>query len=243
MRPDAEHRAVLALAAEGLSDSEISRRTGVPRGTVRGWRTGRQRRGPRTADYDWARLPREPYAYLLGLYLGDGYLARFPRSVHRLVISIDARHREIQRRCADAIAAVMPGHAVALTARPGCVAVGAYSKHWPALFPQHGPGPKHERPIRLAPWQQEIVDEHPRAFLRGLVESDGSRFVNRVTVGGRTYAYPRYTFGNESADIRRLFTDACDRLGIAWRRMNATDVSVARRDAVAALDAFIGRKR
>ena len=242
MRSDADHRAVLALVAEGVNDSEISRRTGIPRATVRGWRTGSQRRGPRTSAYDRRRLPGEPYAYLLGLYLGDGYLASFPRGVYRLVIAIDVRHTEIQRRCADAITQVMPANPVAMTPRPGCVAIGSYSKHWPALFPQHGAGRKHERPIVLADWQQEIVDGHPRRFLRGLIESDGSRFVNRVTVGGRTYAYPRYTFTNQSADIRRLVTDICDRLGIAWRQMNATNVSVARRAAVAELDAFVGPK-
>jgi hypothetical protein len=45
-----------------------------------------------------------------------------------------------------------------------------------------------------------------------------------------------------SADIRGLFCDACDRLGIAWRRMNARNISVARRAAVARLDEFVGPK-
>lgn len=60
---------------------------------------------------------------------------------------------------------------------------------------------------------------------------------------GRAYAYPRYTFTNGSADIRALFTASCDRLGIAWRQMNATNVSVARRASVERLDAFVGPKR
>jgi hypothetical protein len=67
--------------------------------------------------------------------------------------------------------------------------------------------------------------------------------MNRVRVNGKEYAYPRYNFTNHSADIQRLFTDTLDQLGIAWRQMNRYNVSVARREAVAALDAFIGPKR
>jgi hypothetical protein len=111
------------------------------------------------------------------------------------------------------------------------------------VFPQHGPGPKHLRPIALVPWQQRIVDAEPEAFVRGLIHSDGSRFTNTVRHKDRTYAYPRYNFTSASDDIRGLFTEACDRLGIAWRRMNAQNISVARREAVARLDEFVGPKR
>jgi hypothetical protein len=38
--------------------------------------------------------------------------------------------------------------------------VNAYSKHWPCLFPQHGPGVEHKRSIELVPWQQRIVDRY-----------------------------------------------------------------------------------
>jgi hypothetical protein len=37
------------------------------------------------------------------------------------------------------------------------------------VFPQHGPGRKHERPIRLEPWQELIVAAHPKAMVRGLI--------------------------------------------------------------------------
>jgi hypothetical protein len=123
------------------------------------------------------------------------------------------------------------------------VEVGSFSKQWPCLFPQHGPGPKHLRPIRLTPWQQRIVDAETEQFLRGLIHSDGCRSTNTIRYGRKTYRYPRYTFTNASADIRALFCDACDELGIAWRRMNARNISVARREAVARMDEFIGPKR
>jgi len=79
-----------------------------------------------------------------------------------------------------------------------------------------------------------------------IIHSDGWRGTNWTTrtVGGTTkkYTYPRYQFSNRSADIRGIFTGALDRLGIAWRQSNQWTISVARREAVAALDAFVGPK-
>jgi hypothetical protein len=81
-----------------------------------------------------------------------------------------------------------------------------------------------------------------KPFVRGLIQTDGWRGVNRVRAKGRDYAYPRYQFSNRSDDIRKLFTDACDRLGVAWRQWTRYHVSVARRGAVAYLDSFVGPK-
>ncbi|HEX4867842.1 MAG TPA: hypothetical protein VFV32_09465 [Acidimicrobiales bacterium] len=41
---------------------------------------------------------------------------------------------------------------------------------------------------------------------------------------------------------RVLFAEGRDRLGVAWRPMNACTVSVARRESVATLDRIIGPK-
>lgn len=119
-------------------------------------------------------------------------------------------------------------------------------KHWLCLFPQHGPGRKHERRIILEPWQQEIVDAHPADFLRGLFHSDGCRVKNWATkvVTGRKkrYDYPRWEFSNRSYDIHDMCGHALDALGIEWRRSGPFHLSVSRREAVAALDAAIGQK-
>jgi hypothetical protein len=117
-----------------------------------------------------------------------------------------------------------------------------YAKCWPCLLPQHGKGAKHERPIVLAGWQEVIVNEHPAQLVRGLLHSDGWRGINRVVAGGKVYDYERYQFSNRSDDIRDLFCAALDHLDIPWRRMNRWNISVARRSAVAALDAFVEPK-
>lgn len=92
------------------------------------------------------------------------------------------------------------------------------------------------------PWQQELVDREPFALLRGLIHSDRWRGTNRVRTKGRDYAYPRYQFSSRSHDIRRIFADTCDAVGVAWRPWGRWHVSVARRDSVALLDRFVGPK-
>jgi hypothetical protein len=100
------------------------------------------------------------------------------------------------------MAEVLPNK-VSRTPKIGCTEVAAYSKHWPCLFPQHGPGRKHERRIELVPWQQDLVDLDPRPLIRGLLHSDGCRVLNWVN----GTPYPRYHFSNVSADIRGIFGD------------------------------------
>ena len=121
--------------------------------------------------------------------------------------------------------------------------VNSYSKHWPHLFPQHGPGVKHERKIELEPWQERIVERYPGRLLRGLIHSDGCRVENVIRHPRRTYSYPRYFFSNHSLDIQRIFCQACDRLGIAWRQDGPWNISIARREAVGGMDNHVGPKR
>ena len=127
--------------------------------------------------------------------------------------------------------------------KEGCKEIYSFSKHWICLFPQHGDGRKHERTIELEPWQRWVaVERYPHMLLRGLIHSDGCRATNRVRVRGRSYEYTRYMFSNRSEDIRRIFTDACDRARIEYRPSNVWTISVARRGSVEHMDRFIGPK-
>ncbi|MDO3704737.1 transcriptional regulator [Micromonospora sp. C28SCA-DRY-2] len=180
------------------------------------------------------------YCYLLGLYLGDGHLVATAR-VPVLRISCGNVWPGLIDACETAMRDVLAAR-VRRVQQQGCVSVQSYGKHWPCLLPQHGPGRKHERPIVLTDWQREIVAAHPGHFLRGLFHSDGCRFANRVVVRGKEYVYPRYMFTNESADIMSLCQWALDLLGIAWRMNRRNSLSVARREAVAALDRHVGPK-
>ena len=235
----------MALAAEGLNPCQIARATGIPRSTIREWISSGPpggKYGDTKPPYDLSAVPREAYAYLFGIYLGDGHISELPRTF-RLRVFMDSRYPRIIGEVARAMHTVLPGHRVDVRrVKPhNLVVISIHSNQLARLFPQHGPGRKHERTIALADWQREIVDEHTERFLRGLIQSDGCRCMNKVW-GGK-YAYARYFFTQESVDIMDLFTDACDRLGVDYRFTKRNTVSIARRASVARLDEFVGTKR
>ena len=179
----------------------------------------------------------DAYVYLLGLYLGDGSIATHPRAF-KLRITLDAAYPGIVQEAVRAVSEVRPQNKVNERLRPsGDVEVYSYSKAWPCLFPQHGPGKKHHRHLTLTGWQQDLVGRSLHLLLRGLIHSDGCRFI----ITGRNWSHPRYSFSNLSDDIRGMFTATCDLLNIHWTPAGNT-IYVSRKVDVARLDAFIGPK-
>jgi hypothetical protein len=247
-----QRQAARKLIGCGLSDREIARRSGVQRTTIRNWRLGGRTMSERygASQISISRpLHDGAYAYLLGLYLGDGSIAVVGNGTTFIRWSLDRRYPGIGRECAESVTAAT-GADPSLYDREsaGVLIVQSGGRFWLDLFPQHGPGKKHERTIELVPWQSAITRRHTREFIRGLIHSDGSRCMNRFAVNlpsGRVgrYAYPRYFFTNYSADIRRIFCEHCELLGIRWTQSNARNISVSHRDSVALLDDFVGPKR
>jgi len=195
--------------------------------------------------------PADPrrYAYLLGIYLGDGHIVTSGPRSHRLCIYCDADYPALIEEIAAAMAQCAPDARICLQRKSeGCLVVQASSPVWPLAFPQHGPGRKHERRIALEGWQREITHREPEALLRGLIHSDGSRCINRFRTtlpSGRVgeYEYPRYFFSNLSADIRSIFCEHCELLGVRWTQSNHRNISVSHRRSTAILDRFVGPKR
>jgi hypothetical protein len=237
---------VQRLLATGMNDCAIARSTGIPRRTVLDWRHSKSMIRARSlsgssacgVDHDFAALAPAAYCYVLGIYLGDGCISRTGR-VWKLRITLDDKYPGIIDRCREAIDILMPGQRAAMLRRSNnCTEVWLYSKHWPCLLPQHGPGKKHLRPIRLEPWQELLVKESTEEFIRGLIDSDGCR----VVANDRGVRSVRYHFSNRSDDIRGLFTAALDALGIPWTRPSKYVIAVYRKAAVARLDEFVGPK-
>ena len=240
------------LYATGLTAADVARRLGLPWKTVSHWCRGDRRSttAPRPVRAACPRctgapLDAEGYAYLLGQYLGDGHIVHSQRTC-RLSITCADTWPGVRDEVTAAMSRVLPTSTTSLRRRTGCTDARSHSVHWQCLFPQHGRGPKHLRTISLENWQQQVVDAHPGPFLRGLFHSDGCRITNwtqrRVAGELKRYEYPRYFFTNKSVDILGLCCAALDRLGIANRRPRWDHVSVARRDAVAALDRWVGPK-
>jgi hypothetical protein len=228
----------------GCNDCEIGRRLGVPRTTVRDWRHPRYIRAvlehcarcwlPMT---DVAFTP-EDYAELLGLYLGDGHISQLART-QRLRLSLDSRYPEIVADTHALLRRCFPANAtgIVLADRGATTVLVVYHQHLSCLFPQHGPGKKHERRIGLEPWQAELVDTAPWRFIRGCIRSDGCAFVNRTG----PYEYLSYGFSNYSPDILELFVATCESVGLRPRH-NARHARLNRREDVRRLVERVGLK-
>ncbi|HET8537184.1 MAG TPA: hypothetical protein VFL73_08400 [Solirubrobacteraceae bacterium] len=185
----------------------------------------------------------------MGLYLGDGCLVYPQRGNPHISITLGSKYPGIVDECVSALERLVEGLRVHAWHDPHAarVNVRATYAHRTDVLPQHGPGRKHERSIVLREWQRILLDRAPEQFLRGLIHSDGCRTTNTFSTklpSGRiaTYSYPRYFFSNESADIRTIFCEYCDRLELRWTQSNRRNISIAHRDSVARLDQFVGPK-
>ena len=259
MRTVKEYERILYLWEQGNNQLEVVCLTGIPRGTVRDCikRFGtvhglieyqqsslNKHHRPKTLEILINSEPcNEPnisqaYAYLLGLYLGDGYINKEPRT-YKLRISMATVYPNIIESCIKAITTLVPNKIFFAKKLGACIDLVCLNNYWPEFFPQHGSGRKHTHRIVLESWQERIIEQYPLAFFRGLFHSDGCRSSNILS--GQDY--PRYGFTNNSLDIKQLFSKTCDLLGIHWTlASNGKNVHIARRPDVAFLDQHIGPK-
>lgn len=251
MRSIEEIQQALYLLDQGLSIKQVSQELDIPYFTVRDWKKDPsilQRFQSRNANqqYNFAQLPKETYAYLLGLYLGDGCITADKKGVYRLRIFLDAIYPNIISQCEQAMLTIFPDNKVGFFKKDGCYDVHMSSKKWVQLFPQHGPGKKHDRPIILADWQEEILNAYSQKFLPGLHHSDGSYGIANLknVRGDKTYeySYPRYWFTNCSADILNLYVRYANLNSVYPRRATWKSIEVSKLDEVAILDTFLGPK-
>lgn len=251
--PPETRAAAVALVRSGLAPAAVADQLGTSWTAVYGWLhrdapelVGRHRGSScfRCQDQPAAPPSSADYLHLLGLYLGDGWLARQQQS-WSLSIACAGDYPGLQaeaRRPVEAVSSRPTG----LVRRRGCSDVKAYWLHWPCVLPQHGTGRKHHRPIHLHEWQWDLAVAQPGPLLRGLFHSDGWRGMNvavRTVDGVRSERrYSRYQFSNRSDDIRHICAAALDLLDIPWRRSGPWTIAVSRREAVAALDQHVGPK-
>jgi hypothetical protein len=113
--------------------------------------------------------------------------------------------------------------------------------------PQHGLGREHLRPIVLAAWQRQLTHAHAGSLIRALIHSDGCRATNRFRTElpssrAAEHSYLRYFFTNRSADIRQIFVEHCELLGVRVTQPNHRNMAVSHRESVAILEALVGPK-
>jgi hypothetical protein len=142
MYPRSTVELALLLSRLGVVDRENALICGVSVRTIRHWRYGTRRNAatvrPRCPRCDGKALNEDAYAYLLGLYLGDGHLTHGRRDVYALNVKCSNSWPGLTAAAQAAMAAVMPTSKVFCVSRPGCVEVKSTSTHWPCLFPHTG---------------------------------------------------------------------------------------------------------
>lgn len=149
----------------GVDDASNAAAHGVAVKTLRRWcamyaRDG-QTRGqthlaapcPRCTD---GPLDEAAYCELLGWYLGDGYISTARRGVYGLHVVNDRRYPRDLGRIAELMKRVKPQARPHTREVPGAIIETVSWKHLPCVFPQHGPGRKHTRSMRLAYWQERL---------------------------------------------------------------------------------------
>ena len=246
------------LSELGVIDSENARICGVSIRAIRHWRQAIAVLIGRTQNVVETHLPTVPrrvlderaYAYLLGLYLGDGHITRGPKR----------RLRRSGSTCCDGwpglldlakqtMSLVMPSSSVFAVADRSWL--HGDQEHVKALAVpacrSMAPAESTSARSNSSPGSRRSWPGIREASPAGSFTPMAAALINhsaaaRSRSGDRWYEYPRYLFVNRSADIHRLCGEALDRLGVAWRFSKPTTISVARREAVARLDEFVGPK-
>jgi hypothetical protein len=187
----------------------------------------------------------------LGVYLGDGYinLHNTKYGIYKIRITQDIKYPKLIQEYTDSLRCIVSPNVGTVT-KNNTVTVYCYSKNLPSLFPQHGSGLKNSRDVSLCDWQMDIITQFPKQFIRGMLHTDGSRY---ITSDG----YMRYNFTNTSPDIIKVFCLICDTLALHYTRHDRpsitpktrtpsgsikTTITFNKKQDIELLDSFVGPK-
>lgn len=180
------------------------------------------------------------YSYILGLYLGDGYINKTART-YRLRIALDKKYSQLNSFAKMNLQTLFPSNKIGIINFKGHINLSVFSNKLPLLFPQHGSGPKHLRSIVLDEWQKAVLDEIET--LRGLFHSDGSFYKETIS---QKYVYERYLFTNKSNDIQKIFQEYCSRINISFdvqtKKDGVINTRISKKNDVNKLKQLIGIK-
>jgi hypothetical protein len=231
MKTKDEYQKVCELFGQGIKKSKIAEIMGLDRGTVRRWITTGFTGKSSNDIIESLILKKEDYSYILGLYLGDGYINKTDRA-YRLRICLDLKYNLLNDYAFERLKNLFPNNSVGSVHSSGCIYLYVYNKHLPIMFPQHGSGRKHLRNIILENWQVNMIDWVE--LLRGLFHSDGSYYFDR----GKDY----FNFTNLSDNILNLFKMCCHNLGIHYTQTNDKTIRIGKRQDVKTVKELIGTK-
>ena len=240
MRTNTERQKVLEYHNKGLSQNEISKLCNIPRSTISGWIKSPNKKNIEFDPYEYIikNNLQKTYSYILGLYLGDGYIDKMPRTWRFRVFNAKT-YVELNNHIERELKKIFPLNKVNRVDSNTYYSIYVYSKNIPLLFPHYGEGKKHQRKINLLEWQKKIII--PKYFIKGLFHSDGSYYPRTDKRSGKISW--SYDFRNESDDILKFFKMYCNEIGIKCTFSSKPKcIHVYRKEYVEKLKKLIGTK-
>jgi len=221
------------LFRSGYNKTKISNELGLHRGTVRKWLGLTEPPLSRYKNYsliDLVYLNTGIYSYLLGLYLGDGYINSCSNTF-KLRFFLDKKYVDLNRFVHKQMNELFKENKISISNRDTWEVYTVYNNDLPVVFPQHGKGKKHERKIELLDWQLKIIDW--KELMKGLFHSDGCFYKSK----GRYF----YEFKNFSPDIINIFKCCCEKNNIEYT-FGERVIRIYKKNSVQKMKDLIGTK-
>lgn len=250
MRTKSEYDQCIALKDQNYNNCQIAKMTNIPRETIKTWfKNGFQPKfklqerllNTPIIIEEFLKNKEPEYAFILGFYLGDGYINGFKnRNTQKLRLYNDSKYPILNDLILKSLRSIFPNRKsyIYKQKQHNCCEISVYDPNLSIIFPQHGKGKKHERKIELNSLQENIVSNYPKEFLRGLLMSDGCRYVSN--------GYIMYQFTNKSKDLINIFIKYASLLGLKTRIVKKPDgsqnVFITTRNSVNILETFVGPK-
>jgi DNA-binding transcriptional regulator WhiA len=243
MRTENQYQKAINYYNKGLNKTEISKIIDIPRTTISDW----IKKKPNfekviinfnPKDYVTSNNLKNTYSYILGLYLGDGYINQMKnKRTYRLRIFNDVKYDNLNKYIISELQKLFFNNKVGFVDSKTWLSIYVYSNKLPLLFPQHGSGKKHNRKIELFDWQKDIISY--KYLLMGLFHSDGCYYFNNI----KGKKYESYSFSNKSKDIYEIFQNCCKSLNIEYTKSPKTpNTEIRQRNSVEYLKNNIGTK-
>lgn len=229
---------IISKIDDGQKCLKLEKEYNISRGTIRYWYNNKENYY-NSETISILDIEPKSYSYILGLYLGDGYINKMKRT-YKLRITLDVNQDLVIDECIKHLKILFPKNKINPVKRKNknCLDVIVYSNKLNIYFPQLGNGMKHQRKIELTKEQIEIIDT--KFLMKGLFHSDGSFYI----AGNK---YPRYNFTNKSEDIIKIFLECLDVYNIDNRliynkRNNIYKIQIQKRKYVNILYQLLGEK-
>lgn len=221
MRSKEEYEKVIELHKKGINNVQISKITNIPRPTVVGWVNGKINvsKNKKNVEFDPEKYIKDnnlekEYSYILGLYLGDGYISKQSRTF-KMRICLDIKYDNLNLFAIQKLSTLFPNnkpHVLKLknkiTNLFNQIILSIHNNNLNLLFPQYGVGKKHLREIKLTKWQTDIIDY--KYLLLGFFHSDGCYYYNKTS---KSFSY---SFTNFSTDIINIYKQCCEKNNLSF---------------------------